>query len=540
MRVGNEAQLEKAETPPPSPTIMSVRRAILAFVSFRAIEFVASSFPDPRNSFPDARAPRPRPVARALACFEPHADLVGIGVRVATYLQSILFLFTTTYFVSDGLVVSRERKTLGKIYTNLLIVGYALVIAALAHTSQLGLYNALIILDLSWMLAANAILVCVMPVLDGQAEAKWHDLLRSFWPTRLRQMVAMFFVSAHLCVTGAFGLYVWFTPFHTRLTASSECARETITYVLFTPISVTNPRLRTASLVLSVLAAIPIINVALLTAAAVAAVNVVNTFICRPYTFRQLYFVTMLVLALVNVLFIANTEMTVRRNRHLVDGHTSGWSLGQILILALAISPILELGAASFGKIGDSVSGRWKARAGYTFRQVLLRENEVPFSSSSQRIQQEITDIISKLQPNNISGESDGLLLALRAAEALVDTANKRKDGSSGNDHHSMNILKRDVERVFEQLAEVCGHRFSDVKGHMPSVIVRAYLEAARDVISAANRTLDAMNLVSDSCRMVSPESLVSCDIVCLFAGRAIRDLGLLSPMNLFAPDASS
>ena len=516
-----------------------VRCAILALVSSWTIQFVAGSSPDPRDAFPDARAPSPRPVARALACFQPNADLVGIGVRVATYLQSILFLTTTTYFVADGLVVSRERKTLGKICTNLLIVGYALVIAALAHKSQLGLYNALIILDLSWMLAANAILVCVLPTLDGQIESKWHDWLKSFWPSRLRQMVAMFFVSAHLCLTGAFGLYVWSTPFHTRLTASSECARETITYILFTPISVTNTRIRTASLVLSILAAIPIVNVALLTAAAVAVVNVVNAFICRPYTFRQLYSVTMLVLALVNVLFIANTEMTVRRNRHLLDGDTSGWSLGQILILALAVSPILELGAASFGKIGDSVWGRWKARAGYILRQVLLRKNEETFSSSSQRIQQEIAEIVSTLQPYNTAGESECLLLALRTADALVDAANKRKVGSSGNDHHSMNNLKGDVEIVFERLAVVCSHRFSDVKGHMPSVIVRAYLEAARDVINAANLTLDAMNLVSDSCRVVSPESLFSCNIVRLFTGRAIHDLGLLSPTTLYAPDAS-
>jgi hypothetical protein len=350
-------------------------------------------------------------------------------------------------------------------------------------------------------------------------------------------MVAMLFVSIHLCLTGAFGLYVWSKPFQSHLTASPECARETITYILFTPISVASPRLRTASLVLSALAAIPIINVALLTSAAVAVVNAVNAFICRPYTFRQLYSITMLVLAIVNALFIANTEMTVRRNRHLVDGDTSGWSLGQILILALAISPILELGAASFGKIGDGAWGMWKARVGHKFRRI-LRMNEEPFSASSQRIQQEITEITSTLQ-SSTSSESQCLLRALGTAEALVNAANKHREGPVGDDDHPIDInnLKGDVEIVFERLALVCSHRFSDVKGPMPSIIVRAYLEAARDVVGAANLTLDVMNLVSDSCRL---GFLFSCNIVRLFTGRAIRDLGLLSPMNLYAPDASS
>jgi len=249
----------------------------------------------------------------------------------------------------------------------------------------------------------------------------------------------------------------------------------------------------------------PIINVALLTAAAVAIVNVVNAFICRPHTFRQLYSITMLVLAIVNALFIANTEMTVRRNRLLVDGSTSGWSLGQILIIALAISPIIELGAASLSRIRNNTWGRVKARAGYTFRQNLLRKNEEPLSASSQRIQQDITEIISALPSNNTSDELVCFMRALRTAEALVDAANKHKEGSSGDIHQSVNILRRDVEMVFERLALVCSHRFADVKGSMPSVTVRAYLEAARDVIGAANRTLDAIDIVSTKTIPESP-----------------------------------
>jgi hypothetical protein len=210
-----------------------------------------------------------------------------------------------------------------------------------------------------------------------------------------------------------------------------------------------------------------------------------------------------------NAFFIANTELTVRRNRHLVKGNTSGWSLGQILIHALGIGPILRLCAASFGMIGNGAWGRWKARAGHALRQV-LRKNEEPFDASSQSIQQDITDIISTLQSSDLSGELECLLLALGTAGALVNAANKRKEGSSGGDHAiDINNLKGEVEKVFERLSVVCSHRFSDVEGPMPSVTVRTYMKAARDVMGAANLTLDAMHLVSDSCRMVPPNLLM-------------------------------
>ena len=357
------------------------------------------------------------------------------------------------------------------------------------------------------MLAANVIVICVLPTLDGQIELKWHHWLRSFWPTGPGQMAATLFVSAHLSLTGIFGLYVWANP--TRiLDTSPECAHATITYVLFTPIPATSPRLRMASLVLSSIAAVPILNIAMLTAAAAVVVNFINAFICRPYTFCRLYRFTMLVLALVNALFIANTELTVRRNRILVDGNESTWGLGQILVLFLVIGPIIDLATVCLGKIRNRASVRWKGQVEHTFRQI-LRGSEETWNATCQQLRQKIDKLLSSLPLEGAPAAMKGVTDALTTAQAFLGAADEQfqplttrsesevdlddtSDHSTITEKISIGSAKRDVEDIFDRMSVVCGLRFSEMKGPLPSAIARGYLEAARDALGAANVALNA------------------------------------------------
>ena len=86
------------------------------------------------------------------------------------------------------------------------------------------------------------------------------------------------------------------------------------------------------------------------------------------------------ILALMNGHCIANTELTVRRNRHSVNGNESKWGLGQILALLpvvgpmLARSPIWQLSV--LGKIRNRASVQWKGRVEYTFWRLLRRSEE--------------------------------------------------------------------------------------------------------------------------------------------------------------------
>ena len=427
-------------------------------------------------------------------------------MRVSMYIQSLLFLLIATIFASDGLVDTREGKALNKTCMTLLVVANALLIAAFtqATTSGLSFYHALVVLNLSWMLAANVIVICVLPTLDGQIESKWHHWLRSFWPTRPGHMAATLFISAHLSLTGIFGLDVWANP--TRILGTSpECAQVTITYVLFTPISTTSPRLRIASLVLSSIAAVPILNVAVLTAAAVAVVNFVNAFICRPYTFCRLYRFTMFILALVDALFIANTELTVRRNRHLVDGNESKWGLGQILALLLVVGPIIDLVTVCLGKIRNRASVRW---VDYTFRR-FLRGSEEPWNATCQQSRNQIEKVLSRLHLEGAPAEMKGVTDALTTAQAFLGAADKQvhpqasrsesevshddtSDHSTISEKMTIGSAKREVENIFDRMSVVCSLRFSEMQGPLPSAIARGYLEAARDALGAANVALDA------------------------------------------------
>ena len=405
-------------------------------------------------------------------------------MRVSMYIQSLLFLLIATVSVFDGRVDSRERKTLNKTCTTLLIVANALLIAAFTQTatSSLSFYHALVVLDLSWMLAANVVIICVLPTLDSQIESKWHHRLHSFWPARPGHMAAMMFVSAHLSLTGILGLYVWANP--TRVLGTSPgCAQATITYVLFTPISATNPRLRIASLVLSSIAALPILNVAVLTVAAVAVVNFANVFVCQPYTFRRLYRITMLILAVVNVLFIANTELTVRRNRHLVDGNESRWGLGQILALLILMGPIIHLATVSLGNIRNRAWVKWKGQVDYRFRRC-LRESEESWSAACQRSHQDINKVLRSLPLGDIPAGLKGIVAALTTAQIFLgapDKWAKAKDPAilnaddivddiAASDHPttpkeiSVDGMKRGVGDIFDRMSVVCKLRFPDVQ----------------------------------------------------------------------------
>ena len=178
-------------------------------------------------------------------CFASNADITGIGVRVSTYAQSFLLLFTTFLCLVDGHLDLRERKVLDKSYTNLLITACALLISAFvqATKSQLSIHHALVVLTWSWMLTVNALIISVLPMIDGEFEKSWWKRIRPLRPSRRSQLLPMFFVVLHLSLLGAFGVYVWWNP--TRLQGPNltngpspdpvGCLRDTIPYVLFEP-----------------------------------------------------------------------------------------------------------------------------------------------------------------------------------------------------------------------------------------------------------------------------------------------------------------
>ena len=468
-------------------------------------------------------------------CFAANPDIAGIGVRVSTYAQSFLLFFTTFLCVRDGLLDSRERKALEKSHTNLLITACALLISAFvqAATSQLSIYHALLVLDWSWMLTANALILSVLPTIDGQIEKKWQKWLLSSLPSRVGQMPAMLLVSLHLSLMGAFGVYVWLNPARLRgpklMNGSSpvdviRCLRDTRPYVFFADIQASSKQLRIASIVSYSLIAFPFVNVVVLTVFAVLIVNSINALIPMSYTFGRLYRFTWIVQTIMNILIMANTELTISKNKHLIEGNESTLGFGQILAVVLILSPIFE----AFAVFKDKLRRRYKGRVEHWFQRI-LRKSEYPWEKIHANKRKAIEKIVTKLQGSPTADEAQcAVMKALASATGFLDAANttilrsqavaaaaadpphnnsgiemddrnsRRPSGGSispaGTTNAAVSVTssKEDLERLWEEISKIRELRFSEVHDAASFLAVKAYLKATRDALGAALAALDA------------------------------------------------
>ena len=480
-------------------------------------------------------------------CFASNADIAGIGVRVSTYAQSFLLFFTTFLCVFDGLLDSREHKALDKSYTNLLITACALLISAFvqAATSQLSIYHALLVLDWSWMLTANALILSVLPTIDGQIEDEWQKWMRSSLPSRKSQILHMLFVSLHLSLMGAFGVYVWRDPARLQgpklMSGSSPdaigCLRDTRPYVFFARIRVSNPTFRKASVVWYSIVAIPILNIALFTFMTIIVVNFINAFIPRRFGFGRLYRITWIVQTVMNIVIAVNTELTIRESGYLLEGDESSWGFGQILAVVLILSPIIE----SLAVVKEKIPGKYRGKMGYWFHRCLIRSEE-PWDKIYCKVTQRIDQFIDNpdLHPNQRAHAAT--IHALKGARGFLDAANAAivrspdvnppaLDGcpvcgtspsqatvnsnpeqmpeieTTGRSMPQAGLAvqensptsspesappKKELERLWEEISKTCELRFSEVQDSTSFLAVKAYLKATRDALSAALTALDA------------------------------------------------
>ena len=439
------------------------------------------------------------------ACVASSSDIASLGVRVATYFQSLLLFVTTFIFVFDGFVDSGEQKVLNRIYKSLLLMACGLLLSAVVHATRfdLSVYHAFVVLNLCWMLVANALIVCVLPTIDAQIQRGWRGWIGSFWPSRVGQLRAVLLVSIHLSALGAVGLWLWSNPIN--FSESVQCTRSAIVYVFVTPLSLTDRSLRITSLVFYGLAVVPVLNTLIFTAIVVTVVKVINGLIPRPYTFGRLYRIAACVQAIVNAFLIASTELTVRRNRGLVDGGSSDWGFGQILVLLLGISPILaavEVVTRKFSRMS------WKSRLDYWVWR-FLRKSADPWDGLYKKASECLASVLEFLKSSDgppDSAESSAIKHSLRTSQALLAAANKTIRSSNAHNEKntedyvvtivtptvSIGAAASEVGRIHERISAACDLRFPDIQGAMSALIARGYLEAAKDALGATKGALDA------------------------------------------------
>ncbi|KAH8809594.1 hypothetical protein DL96DRAFT_1671751 [Flagelloscypha sp. PMI_526] len=90
-------------------------------------------------------------------CIPSNPDIVGVGVRTATYAQNLLSFVPALWALWDKEVEQFELESVETQSTTILITAFAILISAIVQALTLGLTNfhATIILNLSWMNNTN-------------------------------------------------------------------------------------------------------------------------------------------------------------------------------------------------------------------------------------------------------------------------------------------------------------------------------------------------------------------------------------------------
>ncbi|KAF6763528.1 hypothetical protein DFP72DRAFT_477816 [Ephemerocybe angulata] len=92
-------------------------------------------------------------------CIIPgNPDIAGIGVRVAIYIQTLLYFIPAFWALVDGKVTQGELDAAETQATTNLVLAFAILISSIVQAQTLGLtnYHASIVLNMSWMNNTNA------------------------------------------------------------------------------------------------------------------------------------------------------------------------------------------------------------------------------------------------------------------------------------------------------------------------------------------------------------------------------------------------
>ena len=285
--------------------------------------------------------------------------------------------------------------------------------------------------------------------------------------------------------------------------------------------------------------AMPIVNVAALTIMTVVTVEFINILICKRFDFGRLHRITCIVQPAMNIVIAVNTELTIRKNGHLLEGVEESWGFGQILAVILILSPVIE----SLSVVKEKIQGKYKGKAGYWLQQSLVKSEE-SWHDIHCRVTWRIDQIINNhdpvLHPNHLAHAAT--INALKSARGFLDMANAAvvrsldvnapaQDGCPvcGNSPSQTAVNsnleqmpeikmtgesicqgglpvqddgsisspesappKKELKRLWEEISKICKLRFSEVHDSTSFLAVKAYLKATRDALGAALTALDA------------------------------------------------
>ncbi|KDQ13351.1 hypothetical protein BOTBODRAFT_33672 [Botryobasidium botryosum FD-172 SS1] len=269
----------------------------------------------------------------------PNPDIAGIGVRVSVYTQAFLSLLYPIIFFADGMITRDEAKSMGDVSSSILLTGCALLVSAFIQAATFGLsvYHVLIVLNLSWINSTSCFLYeCVMmrtalrpPLLLGI-----RNIPRAVYPrTGMGRITAL-----HIFAMAALGIWVWNNV--AVFGDQPECTPQTV-YVLFgKSIPVDDKSLRISSIVVYAHSTVSL-GLGVLRFAALAP-QVLMTRLRLSVPDKAPAAVWFMAL-FIDVIFVVDTEVMIRRNAGLVQAGESQWTFGQTLAMLVLVAPLVDL-----------------------------------------------------------------------------------------------------------------------------------------------------------------------------------------------------
>ncbi|KAH8796840.1 ankyrin repeat-containing domain protein [Flagelloscypha sp. PMI_526] len=327
-------------------------------------------------------------------CLSANPDVAGIGVRTAMYAQNLLSFIPAFYALLDGKVTFDELDSIETQAMTILITALALLLSAVieAVTQDLSAIHAAIILNLSWMNNTNLFIYLLLyihhkaGVEETKKDDRWHW---TFWWRVTRNVVSwgnlstqagearprrfvIYLGTLHLSLMAVVGIWLWVHPSTFGHRPFSSCPISPSLTVIGFEVPITSSALRLVSFLMYSLVLLPMFNIIIPSALVLLFYTRFNrAHKTMPPRTSKLYpvislscfqnpwqrssggsssqhrifpiSICLILLAVVNVIFLVDTELTVHRNRRLQDGNEDSWSFGQTLSLLLLLIPLRDL-----------------------------------------------------------------------------------------------------------------------------------------------------------------------------------------------------
>ncbi|KAF5338352.1 hypothetical protein D9611_012506 [Ephemerocybe angulata] len=330
-------------------------------------------------------------------------DITGIGIRIAIYVQSFISFTPGILALANGKVTRGDLEAAETQATTNLVLAFAILVSFIVQALTLGLvnYHASIVLSMSWLNNTNTF-ICFLLYIQYKSQAdtprrvdtSWsawalhsRDLLASLLPgasskgpskrcaehkatggnadarTSSKILVRRFVLVLgllHLSLMASLGLWMWsnIQTFGNGADASlNDCAAHyALIIILGKRVHFSSEALRIASLVFYAIFLVPGLNLALPIAVLLGLYNIcrrhlptpTSTSKHRPGAYKRSWailplFIGLILLLVINVVFIADIELTLEQNASLQGMFGREWGFGQILSMLLLLVPLRNL-----------------------------------------------------------------------------------------------------------------------------------------------------------------------------------------------------